>query len=644
MTVVSVAFDGTRLSQAESETDGGTWDKWGSTQSPTQEVDWPYQLGASNAAISNKASKGEAGVDFDSTGTNDYTTGPKVVLAQVTLVTFGLLDTSIHGGLKYYIGSSGSDYYTYYIFGSKKAYDPPTGGWTTLAIDPNEVAYRAATQGTPALGSVDYYGVQATTTATVKSDNVGHDSLSYLTVGDGLTLTAGTSTDPDGVFQDFIDYDQGTVANRWNVCQSVQGALIVTGWLNIGTGAATEFTDSGAVVIWTESLTAEGFNGILFDLGTAATVISATDCFFQGKGRGFAKDFFDTTADIDATNDVITLDTSKDWQDLDYVVYSKEGGTGNIGLTVATDYWIAWDSTNSGWAVYTTRDNAATDTSRANLSTVASENHSFEKDPDTRPDMTSSGSTGTSVTLDGSSVDNFRNVTLTVDTSFQNGKFSNCDQIDCGTGADISGSTITGYNGEADTSAILWTPNLDPDGELDGITITKSDTAHHAIEFGTASPLTMTIRDWTTSGFNASNGQTDSTIHVKRTSGTVTINTPGGSGNFSYKTDGATVVVQNSVDLTVTVKDTGGTALVGVRVAIYTTPGGTELMNEDTVAGGIATQPYNYTSDQAIRIEIRESPNSPSGRYVPAQRTGTIEDTGFTLTVVLEDDTIAQVV
>ena len=649
MTVVSVAFDGTRLSEAESESDGGTWDKWGSTQSPAQEVDWSYQLGASNAAISNKASKGEAGIDFDSTGTNDYATGPKVVLAQVALTTFGLMDTTIHGGLKYYIGSSGSDYFMFSIFGSKRPYTPAQGGWSILAIDPNEVAYRSTETGTVALGSVDYYGVQATTTASVKSENIGHDSLSYLTVGDGLTLTGGTSTDPDGVFADFINADETTVANRWGVVISAQGALVVTGWLNIGSGAATNFTDSGAVVIFTETMTAEGFNGVLFDLGTAATVIIATDCFFQSKGRGFAKDFFDTASgqDIDATNNVIVLDTTKNWQDLDLIIYSKEGGTGTTGLTAGTNYWIAWDSTNSGWAVYTSRDNAASDTSRVNLSNVAAENHSFKKDPDTRADFTSSGSTGTSVTLDGSAVDNFRNVALTVDTSFLNGKFTGCDQIDAGTGCDMAGSSISGYTGEIDTAALLWNVNLDPNGELDALTITKSDTAHHAIEFGASAPLTMTLTDVEVSGFNASDGENDSTfLFADRGSDvTWTLNHSGSTGNFTYKKarSGDTVVIQATVQLTVTVIDTAGDPIVGAQVAIYDEPGGTQRMNEVTIAGGVATESYNYSTDQAISVRTRLSPNASSGRYIPDYRTGTIENTGYSVVVTLQDETIAQV-
>ena len=131
-----------------------------------------------------------------------------------------------------------------------------------------------------------------------------------------------------------------------------------------------------------------------------------------------------------------------------------------------------------------------------------------------------------------------------------------CGPVDPGR-VDFTGMTIIDPVITADNSAILWDRNLDPDGYLDDLTITKGSTAHHALELGTTSPTEVTVDGWTTSGFNASNGQNDSTFHVLRTSGDVTINVVGGTGNFSYKTAGATVTVVQAKSATFTPIENG---------------------------------------------------------------------------------------
>lgn len=606
MAVVSVAFDGTRLSEAESESDGGTWDKWGAGQSPAQDVDFPYQLGASSACIANKLSGTTGGIDFDSTGTNDYTTGPKVVLAQVNVTTFGLINTAVHKGAAYQVGSSGSDYYEYYIFGSKRDYEKARGGWVILAIDPNEAGYRAATVGTPALGSVNYYGWWADITDSVKSDNVMHDSLSYLTVGDGLTLTAGTSTDPEGTFQDFVDSDEGTVANRWGVVTSEEGALVVTGWLNIGTGAATEFDDTGAVVFWTETLTAEGFNGLLLDLGTAATVIQITDCFLQGNGRGFAKDFFNTSSDVNGTNETVALDVTKDWQDLDYVTYSKEGGTEAIGLTDATEYWIAQESIGN-WKFYTSRDNAATDTSPVDLTPDAGdESHTILKHIDTRPDLTVSGTTGTSATITGTSIVNFRNITLTSKGELNTCKVTGADLL-TQAGGTIDTCVFSGQTTESGEHLILATnPTLISDCDF------TQGNAGHAVRCdstGTYNWVGNTDSGYTgTRGTNltSSSGST-SAMFYNFSGGLITLQVSGGGQSPSVRNGaGATTQVNNAKTITVSGVTEGAYVLVATQstVAIPSPPEteGTKIVDEYADSTGTASASYAYTSDQPVHI------------------------------------------
>ncbi len=161
-------------------------------------------------------------------------------------------------------------------------------------------------------------------------------------------------------------------------------------------------------------------------------------------------------------------------------------------------------------------------------------------------------------------------------------------------GADLCGSKISGYEVAVDTSPLIWNVATDPNGLLDDMTFTKGTAATHAIEFGTTSPLTMTLTGITFSGYNASDAQNDSTFHVLRTSGTVTINIIAGTGNTSFKTAGATVViVQNPVALTLTVTDIGtGSPISGARAYVTADSVG-PLPFEDSVtitrSGGTAS-------------------------------------------------------
>ena len=153
-------------------------------------------------------------------------------------------------------------------------------------------------------------------------------------------------------------------------------------------------------------------------------------------------------------------------------------------------------------------------------------------------------------------------------------EFLNCIWKNCGiinpAAGKLNGSKILTPNISADTSPITWLAASDPDGKLDNLTIESHATvAHHAIEFGITSPLTMTINGLDAQGFNASNGENDSTFHVKRSVGTVTINCVGCTGNMTYKSAGATVnIVQDPVTVKVTAKTADGTEIQNARVML----------------------------------------------------------------------------
>lgn len=190
-------------------------------------------------------------------------------------------------------------------------------------------------------------------------------------------------------------------------------------------------------------------------------------------------------------------------------------------------------------------------------------------------------------------------------------------------GSDLRRSQVLTPTVAADTSPVVWNVNTDPNGKLDDMVFSKGTNAHHAIEFGTTSPLTMTLKGIAFSGFNASNAQNDSTLHIKRTTGTVTINLEGCTGNISYKSAGATVVLNSSVPLAVTCLNQAGLAASGIRVRIQKLSDASLVAEGTTNGSGVFSASHNYTADLAVKIKARLK------GFVPNEAQGTITAAGF---------------
>lgn len=189
-------------------------------------------------------------------------------------------------------------------------------------------------------------------------------------------------------------------------------------------------------------------------------------------------------------------------------------------------------------------------------------------------DLVVTGTSGTFTAI-GLVAGNLRIVTLNSKCTVTQSAFGNCGQITAA-GATLTDTQVSGYEGTANTSALIWDVATDPSTPMTGMTYIKGTAATHAIEFGTSSPTTMTLTNVTFSGYNASNGQNDSAIHIKRTTGTVDITITGGTSP-SYRTDGATVnIIAGAVTVAVNVKNVAGTniqnALVLLRAANGTGP------------------------------------------------------------------------
>jgi hypothetical protein len=124
--------------------------------------------------------------------------------------------------------------------------------------------------------------------------------------------------------------------------------------------------------------------------------------------------------------------------------------------------------------------------------------------------------------------------------------------------------------------------------------------------------------------------------------GIITVNATSCVGLSSYFNEetnpGATILV-STVNITITVLDVDQNAIVGVQttVLLYNSPF-TQLMNEDTVTGGIAEQSYNYPGSPVdITWRTRKSDDLDDPRYKARSGIGQIDANGFTQTVILEE-------
>lgn len=225
---------------------------------------------------------------------------------------------------------------------------------------------------------------------------------------------------------------------------------------------------------------------------------------------------------------------------------------------------------------------------------------------DTRPDYAVTGTTSTAgLVMTSCQFNVYRRIDFNSKVSAQSCVFIAGGDRVLADDADLRFSVVQGYAGTANTSAFVWNSANTPNGKLDGMTFTMGSTATHAIEFGTGSPTSFTLTNITFSGYSGSNNVNDSTLHIKRTTGTVTITITGGT-TPSYRTDGATVViVSGAVTVAVNVKNTSGTNIQNARVLLKAASGGpfpfnatVTIVNSGTTATvthtghGLATNDY----------------------------------------------------
>lgn len=279
MVAVSVAADSARIDSMDT---AANVTSIGGGAGAAAEPDVFYQGSGSVSRKIGTASRGfytSGGSTFNLT-TTDRTT----VMFKAAIGNWQALDPQTTPGFQLIIGSAIGDIYEYDT--SIFAAYPPRGGFIIIPIDPNVAGHRDGTQGTPVLTAADVFGINADFSATSKSENVILDAVDH---GAGLNLVGGDGASDDGVFQDFVDADEGTVGNRWGFVTSTGGIIFAFGTLAIGINNAgsvlpTVFADTDQTIVFPDGLYDAAWSGLQLDLGHASTDITFTRCTFNGRG------------------------------------------------------------------------------------------------------------------------------------------------------------------------------------------------------------------------------------------------------------------------------------------------------------------------------------------------------------------------
>jgi hypothetical protein len=250
---------------------------------------------------------------------------------------------------------------------------------------------------------------------------------------------------------------------------------------------------------------------------------------------------------------------------------------------------------------------------------------------DTRPDFTVGGNLGTFTC--GATMRNFRNITFTAGNDIEDADIE-C-QLLTQASANISASTIR--TNSLVSVACLQDPVFGTTTDLRDVEFIQAG-AGHAIEIDTAGTYSLT--DITFTGYGLS-GADDAALDVTETTGTVTINVNGGNSP-TYKSAGATVVVNNTVSVTVIVQDVNGNLIQDARVLMEADTGGDLAVGTDIVTGltninGEAVNAgFNYTNPQPVKGWVRKSTTQPF--YKQGIIAGTIQSTGLTTTILMISD------
>lgn len=165
-------------------------------------------------------------------------------------------------------------------------------------------------------------------------------------------------------------------------------------------------------------------------------------------------------------------------------------------------------------------------------------------------------------------------------------------------GSNLSNSSVLLSTLPSSSASVVWEGNIDPNTKLDNMTFSKGSLPRHAISFEADTPTSLTLVGHLYTNYSSSNHLSSSTVLVKRTSGTVTINVTDGD-TPSYASLGATVVISAAVNTTLTgLKD-------NTEIRVYETGSIIEVAGiEDATDGTTDDRSFTFALAASTIVDI----------------------------------------
>lgn len=222
--------------------------------------------------------------------------------------------------------------------------------------------------------------------------------------------------------------------------------------------------------------------------------------------------------------------------------------------------------------------------------------------------------------------------------SITNCSFVNVGQIDPGS-TPFTNNVISDYDETYGTAGgALIIDSAATVSNWSGLSFVSSGTGH-AIYITQSGSYTFT--NFTYSGYADQGGTDTNRVIYNNSGGLVTVTVSGGdSPSYRNGASGFTTVL-GSVDMTVLVKHKDTLVVIEnaqTSIQLLDSPY-TQIMNEDTTAAGIATEPYTGSTPVDVVVKVRKSDDLDDPRYFAVSRIETVQSvTGLSTTVLLEEN------
>lgn len=587
-----------------------------------------------DAADSNAAWSGDATITADSTifyqgtaslrsqstnsyrswvasGSWDFTGGATIYMLSLPFAP----DTKANGGVRMVLGD-GTNRRAYFVGGSDDAGFPVAGGWRVYRLDTaNPPASFSQDLGSnaPNFSAITNIGIGylSTSKALGNVDNCWWDRFAYIANGSpAFTVNAGTSGTPIN-FSTLVSDD---VTNGWGffnnpISGSKQyGVFGAVEWGDTTASTASYFSDSDAQVYF---------------IGTGLSANTMDQDFISNSG---------------ATNSFV----------LDNVVAVHVGEPANWNLDSTNFDVQKFDGCQfidgGNFAFHTTSSQANRyvqgcqfiGCEQVNLKGTYTRDTAFKNTSDTVAALLWNNS----IDIEDSSFEN--NTTgAGIEHPDWNGSAS-------GTATNSGSETTTLFDSTASFTTTVAVNDIvynETDGSFGTVSAIVSNTelTHSALSGGTNNFWTNSDAYSVATPYSYTNltfsGNTNDVDNTTSPANVVAISKAGTSDPATFPS-GDFVVIQGSVTVQVTVVDASNNPVELAQTAVYLNDG-TEVMNKDTNASGVASTTYAGSTPASCYIRVRKSSDGDT-KYIPNSTTGTIESgSGLSVTMVLREDSNA---